>query len=194
MSDAHALADVESGIYDKYYAFRRSDRVLDLGAHKGYFVNRVKRCLGEGFLIAVEPHPKNFEQLLMNTEWSDGVLCSNVAAGNAYQGADLWENPFNTGGHSLFRNDQHTNPIPVMMVDIGDWLNRIGFKPDFIKIDTEGMEADILKSLTRHGIKSNMALEIHSDALYQECRSILEWDFVFIAGDNPVGVHHCYPK
>ena len=173
IENANARTDVYSLEYERHYAIDSTDRVLDLGAHVGYFTELVApRCR---FVAAFEPHPENFACLRERCRYTPNVLLVNAAAFNASGKGRLHECPANNGAHSLFKHggcSEVFHAVPTL--DIGAWLLGLGFMPDFIKIDTESAEGAIIESLVHAGIAVDMAVECHDLMLYWRCRNALK--------------------
>ena len=61
IENANARTDVYSLEYERHHKIQATDRVLDPGAHVGYFTQLIApRCR---FVVALEPHPENFTSL-----------------------------------------------------------------------------------------------------------------------------------
>lgn len=128
---------------------REGDRVVDMGAHIGTFTVPIARRVGpRGRVLAVEASSATFRLLVRNLG-AQG-LCDRVQCQRAVLGSDAVpalmraEVTGNTGaGHFL--------PDPSgesRCIDVRRLISRCGFaRPDFIKIDVEGMEPFILRSL-----------------------------------------------
>jgi hypothetical protein len=79
-------------------------------------------------------------------------------------------------------------------VYLGDWLDTLKTKPNFIKIDTEGSEVEILKTLMVRGIRCPMAIETHDASLYDECKAVAHFfNMKWLPETNHVGVCYLMP-
>lgn len=187
----HAKSDVDSGVYEKRYTIKPGDRVVDIGAHVGHFTMHALDVVGSGgFVLAVEPHPVNLKSLKTRTANLSSVAIVDAAAWDWNGQIVLHHCNDNDGAHSLVH--QTNGPMLVVeCVDIGELLKSFAAF-NFIKIDAEGAEYHILKSLLEHGIRCPMAVEIHSDELYAKCAHLcLEYGIrLEIEGSNPVGVNY----
>lgn len=188
--DANAKTDVLSGEYEKRHGSFTGEKILDIGAHVGYFAERAI-ALGAESVIAIEPHPRNFELLTARVR-ALSVAPINVAAINRYGLGTLHHCDLNTGASSLFKHDGCSEKASIVRtINIGHFVKTIGFRPDFIKIDTEGAEALILSSLFEHSIKCDMAVECHDKSLYQQCKYLSEsYELRFFPEFEHVGVCH----
>lgn len=173
--DANPAADSVNGVYLKRRALRSGDKVLDLGAHRGYFSRIVLDTIGSsGAVVAFEPHPGNFARLTERCpDWN--ILCVNAGAWDTNGTGDLWPAIDNSGGHSFTKVSagQEPNPISCRLIDIGEWLMKFGFNPDFVKIDTELAELRILQSLMRTPLRPEIAAEIHNAEMWSGCTALL---------------------
>lgn len=135
--DGLARRDVECGAYERRTTIQPGDIVLDIGAHVGFFS---QRCLDRGArVVAIEPDVRNFACL--RDRVLDAVLIQG-AAWNASGTAHLKLNGACTAGHSLYFGSKTDVHVVTQLVTI-DSLQLP--KCDFIKIDAEGAEVEIIQ-------------------------------------------------
>lgn len=115
--------------------------VYDIGANIGYhttaFATRVKK------VYAFEPHPKNFELLTKNTVEFDNVDCAQYAVSNQWTTCRINDyNPTEVGnfGNVGIVDDSTGIEVQAIQLDTADLP-----PPDFIKIDVEGHEFQVLQ-------------------------------------------------
>lgn len=190
----HAKADVDSGVYERRYQIKPGDCVVDIGAHVGHFTQLALDNVGKkGFVIAFEPHPENQKEL--NRFNCDRLNIIKAAAWSWDGNIVLHHCEANSGAHSIVHNTG--GPMVVCACwDIGNFIAP-RWKPDFIKIDAEGAEYHILKSLFEHGMRCPMAVEIHSEELWEKCSRLCAENgmlFSFAPGTNRVGVNYLEAK
>lgn len=172
--DANPAADALNGVYEKHYTLKPGHKVLDLGAHAGYFTMVAwEKIKPTGKIVAFEPHPGNFERLVKNC--GGFAECIRAGAWDKIDTLPLWPAIDNSGGHSFFHvgAGQEAEPIMCPMVSIGRWLMIHDFKPDFVKIDTELSEVHILSSLMETPFRPAIAAEVHNAEMWNGCREIL---------------------
>ena len=139
--------------------FLRPGKVfLDVGAHIGYFALLASEIVGtEGLVVAFEPTRSIFSVLAANTEKSDNITINNLAA-FSHNG----EQTFNDYGleYSMFNSIYSARldvdigrklvatSYPVEVASLDSYASHHSLRPDFIKIDAENAEFDILKGMS----------------------------------------------
>jgi FkbM family methyltransferase len=128
--------------------------VLDIGANVGDWALKflsVEKAIGlkQSNLLCVEPIPLFYDILKSRTESHDNITCQNLAiadVGGVLQIAEIG------GGGTAFVDGNRTNRKLVTWHSIksitgDDFLVKNRFKPDYIKIDTDGYDFSVMKSL-----------------------------------------------
>src|SRR5580704_8402274 len=130
--------------------------VLDLGAHHGvYTVLASKRVAPGGKVFAFEPSPRERRTLrlhvMLNLCWN--VSIQGLALGNENTTANLFVvDGSQTGCNSLRPPEVFcgTSRVRVCVTRVDDWLDRQKLdQVDFIKLDVEGAERDVLQGAER---------------------------------------------
>lgn len=134
--------------------------VLDIGANVGQSVRRIAQTFTKATIHAFEPDPSAYEQLQ-----SAGAVCPRLYTWQAAVGAKSGHVDLNIMGDSqmnsvlpptqlgqdYFPGDilpQRTVRVP--MVSIDDWASQYKINHvDFIKIDVQGIELDVLRGAQR---------------------------------------------
>ena len=151
-------ADVLQGCYDMPY---EAKRVLDIGANVGAFARwAVVRWPGV-VVNCYEPQPDNFALLNKTIEYFElkHVLPHQSAVSDAAGTMTLHENG-NCGEWSFIKFGKGDGKIDVRVIDAALLPDA-----DFIKIDTEGAEPNILKRLFethKLDLAKAVVLEFHS--------------------------------
>ena len=161
------------------FAPKNGDIVIDVGAHTLYSIISSK-CIGQkGKVVAIEADPSNFEMLRRNIELNN---LTNVKALNciAYSiEAQMTLADYDTllsGKNQQYSSKEKTVELQVNTLD--NLLQRNGIKQvNWIKIDVEGAELDVLKGA--HNTLSNskdisILIEIHGIShLYKPIMELL---------------------
>lgn len=142
-----------------------NDVILDIGANIGFMTAFFSTLVHSRQIYAVEPAPKNIEILKKNVELLG--IASRVeitqAAFSDQNGLAYLELSKASNLHSLYTQSSG-NRITVECFNLTDFLkNRVA--PNFIKMDVEGAEVEILKGFrpyvesTKHKLK--ILIEVH---------------------------------
>lgn len=148
--------------------------VYDIGAHRGSYALFFSRKVGaRGTVVAFEPAPRNFEKLARNLALNHiiNVRALELALGAEREVRDVFALPgmsttasLATDAHTPFR--RRVGRAQVERLD--DLVKRLELPPpDFVKIDVEGFELDVLRgacgTLARYG--PDLMVEIHGASL-----------------------------
>ncbi|TAM47770.1 MAG: FkbM family methyltransferase [Gammaproteobacteria bacterium] len=129
------------------------DTAIDLGAHVGYWTLEFAAHVGaKGNVIAVEPAPDNYRQLLRNIELNSlkNVHAFQAGISDRQGRAQLILNLKNEGGHWIgeqLATGEQSVDIDITTLDALVEKTRIG-SCKLIKIDTEGHEIHVLQGMT----------------------------------------------
>ena len=128
----------------------RDSIVVDVGAHIGSFSLIAARTARK--VLAFEPEPSNYRMLKKNMELNDmknlSIFEMAVSGASGYQSLSIYEES-STGNHSLFRTDskkvveRRVETISLKEIMRKEGLSRV----DFLKLDCEGAEHDILREM-----------------------------------------------
>jgi FkbM family methyltransferase len=130
--------------------------VIDVGANIGYYaLQEAKKC---PLIIALEPDPKNYETLKLNISLNNSY---NIRTYNVAAGDKEGEVYFNSDEVSNWRRVSSRGSTKVKVIRLDDWFCG---KVDYLRMDTEGYELNILKGA--EGIikdsKPGMFIEVHN--------------------------------
>lgn len=125
--------------------------VVDVGAHVGYF----SRLAGElvapgGRVVALEPNPATFCLLRENVSRLEGVLPLNlaVAGREGFFPLALPEVSSGVAHLDLAKSPEGPGARPVLALPLERVLEGLGLdRVDLLKVDVEGMEVEVLRSL-----------------------------------------------
>ncbi|HVS90089.1 MAG TPA: FkbM family methyltransferase [Candidatus Acidoferrum sp.] len=130
--------------------------VLDVGAHHGLYTLLASKLVGSsGRVFSFEPSPRERRKLRLHIAFN---LCRNVtvqalALGSQEASADLFVvQGAQTGCNSLRPPDvvSGTAPLPVRVSTLDGWLQTAGLnRVDFVKLDVEGAELEVLKGAAK---------------------------------------------
>jgi len=121
--------------------------VIDVGANIGYLTLLFCRSVGpRGAVFAFEPEPSNFEELARSIVHNQIKWCTpvNFACGASEKEVGL---SFGLNGHV---QPDGAGPPNCHMVSLDSFVAQRAIpKIDFVKIDVEGFEADVLLGMSK---------------------------------------------
>lgn len=137
---------------------------LDIGAYEGIDLSNTRALAEMGWKgVLVEPDPEIFKRLLANLVGFEGVHPHRVAIGTKNGEVNFWSNPTYYGSLQLSQVEQWSGagqkfkPIAVQMVDWKTFLEKSPFKTfDFISIDAEGLDLEILIQMDLKALECKM--------------------------------------
>jgi len=155
----------EPWIWD-YFKPKKGDVFIDIGAHLGKYSLIAAKIVGKlGKVIAIEANPENYRRLLENVKinsLTDIITTFNVAAYDKKTKVSLYIGDA-SGEHSIIFNVgkkwYNIDAIPVDHVVKHLKLKKV----DWIKIDVEGAEYEVLQGLknTLRRFRPKLIVEIH---------------------------------
>ena len=161
----------ERGVY--YFEARNAEpRIIDCGGHIGLAVLYFKSLYPRAKIVTFEPNPETFALLQRNIAQNNlrGVKALNMAlTGSASPNAVLyvghnflkaWDST-DTIEPNLWVNMHEYRGIPVQSARLSSYVNG---RIDFVKLDIEGAEADVLEELDgKLAAVGAMTLEYHQN-------------------------------
>jgi FkbM family methyltransferase len=152
-SDPHLIYQIllkAKGEYQMPDAFS-ADVIFDIGANIGTTARYFARQFPKATIYCFEPVSENFLMLQENTKSYPNIRIFNFGLGSKTESIEIFhsDNDSNFGGFSRFAaGSDLEKSSPVKIVSCNDFFAQEQVKPiDFIKIDTEGAEYDILTAM-----------------------------------------------
>ena len=149
------------------------DTVWDVGAHHGYVALHASRCVGDsGQVYAFEPSPYNLTYLRQHLSWNQraNIDLKPIALADRDGTAMLAE----AGSSRTF--SLGSGEVRVGTASVPSLLQKHELRPpDFLKLDVEGGEGDIVEAAAEHLRPTSRALvAIHSMDNYNRVREAFE--------------------
>jgi FkbM family methyltransferase len=141
--------------------------VIDIGAHIGYYSLLFAKCVGpSGRVFAFEPLPGNFALLQKNVRLNNlqNVHALNQAVFSRTQEITIAapDDQPNPGSGSVVNEAGHEH-YRVEAISMDDFCEKLGLRPDILKMDVEGTEYDVLigakETINRY--RPNLLIELH---------------------------------
>jgi len=148
-TDVYAFTHV--WLLQEYYRYgfeiKDNDVIIDVGAHIGLFALFSSQFCKNGRIYCFEPVKENFDLLKSNLELNDieNVIVANMAVSSSTGTVTIYLNE-DEAGHSMHVPSQ--KQIQVESFSLQDIFDSYKLeKCDFLKIDCEGEEYEIINSL-----------------------------------------------
>lgn len=142
----HITAIWRIGIYDRYKP-GKGQVVFDLGAHIGIYAIKASKEVGQdGIIVAIEPHPTNFEFLRKNLELNEcrNVLPINTAVASSCGKAALFLGASGVSHSTALRRSDDS--ILVNSITIDQLMKQLKLtRIELIKINVEGATQEVLR-------------------------------------------------
>ncbi len=146
------------------YTIGETDTIVDIGAHIGVFTVYAAKLAKKGAVYSFEPDPGNFSQLKKNVELNglNNAKIFNEGIFSKEGTFDFYVSDQHSGGNSMLKvSGEKISAHFTTLTSVMD-SNKIE-QIDFLKIDTEGAEYDILLSTPASYFSriSRIGLETH---------------------------------
>jgi len=144
----------------------QGDVVVDVGAHIGH--HTLTMCVGvgdSGRVFALEPNPENADYISETIQENNIRNCSVITKGlsDTTGQTELFVDDDNSGGASIVDNSYGSETVTIETVDYQTFMSENGIEHiDFMKIDAEGAEKEIIKDMDLNSI-DNILVEVHSN-------------------------------
>lgn len=140
--------------------------VFDIGANIGQYSLKLSQVVGgNGKVIAFEPDKRTFSFLQFNVHINriNNVECINSGIGSSSDVHSFYRDTTTGGRRGSFKKEFVGSNFEgqedvVEVVALDDLINKYGL-PDFIKIDVEGYEIEVLKGLSHSLENTNFFIE-----------------------------------
>lgn len=145
----------------------QNDIVFDVGCNKGYFAVQAGLKARQGKVYCFEPVPELIEQIKMNLSANQLANVFPFPLAMSAKSGELefyLSSDFSNSGHSVFHTHLASGKISVKAETIENFCSQNGItKINFLKLDCEGSEYDILLNIEPGFLKTidKISLEFH---------------------------------
>jgi FkbM family methyltransferase len=150
-------------IYDKYFSVNNGDVVMDIGGNIGLF-SYDAICKGASKVYCFEPSSKNYN-VINNIFKFDNLVVEESAVSSKDGYVDFYDCESNSIGSSMYDELEGSKKITCKSVNLNSYiLNNNIEKIDYLKVDCEGAEYEIIESLDEDYLTNNIkkiCLEYH---------------------------------
>jgi FkbM family methyltransferase len=155
--------------------------VLDIGAHIGFYTLMAARQVGStGKVIAVECDPSNFNMLKRNVDMNNfkNVITVNSALSDVDGYVKMylaWDSALTTGDAKRHKQKHVRACVSLRSMKVDTLLNQLGIHyVNWMKIDVEGMEMQVLRGAARTLLQSP-CIKIIIEISQENLREVLEY-------------------
>jgi FkbM family methyltransferase len=150
------------------FEIKKDDIVIDIGAHIGYFTIYAANKAEQGIVYSIEPYKESLEILKKNLKLNNltNIESFHAAISKITESVTLFIDKNNQIGNSIFQTDETTESEKVNSFSLGDFVKNNEIKKiDFLKMDCEGAEFEILLNLDKELIKkiNKISVEVHEN-------------------------------
>ena len=167
-------------VYEKDYRVKPGSSVVDVGANVGIFAIKAAREVGrDGSVLAIEPASNAFAKLNRNIALNrlDNIRAVRCAAGADAGEGLLFIKRWGDGNSTFCETPEHTirkENVPIQRLD--EIVRVAGLKRcDFLKIDTEGAELEVLKGARSLLAESRPEVAIETHAFGSKAEDVIDF-------------------
>jgi FkbM family methyltransferase len=147
----------------KDFSIKNDDIVIDVGAHIGLFALFASQYCKNGKIYCFEPVKENYDLLLDNIKLNNltNIIPFNCAVSDKSSKVKIFLRD-DEASHSMYITN--SNYVEVSSMTLDDFFKETKIKKcDFLKLDCEGAEYDIIDSLTPKNFEiiERIAIECH---------------------------------
>ena len=154
------------------FSIKNYDIVIDVGAHIGLFALFASQYCKNGQIYCFEPVGENYKLLLDNIKLNQltNIIPLNCAVSNKLSKVKIFLHD-DEASHSMydsrfgvFKEGSSSNFVEVSSVTLNDFFRETKIKKcNFLKLDCEGAEYDIIDSLTpkKFDVIEKIVMECH---------------------------------
>lgn len=136
--------------------------VVDVGANIGFYTLLMSDLVGEtGVVYAFEPEINNYNHLKRLCLGRKNIIVNRFVVGEKSGVANLFVSDNLNVDHLVYNDGGKRRMVRVARVSLDDYFN-VGNKIDFVKIDTQGYEHQVLRGMMRL-VKKNRRIAIMSE-------------------------------
>lgn len=154
--------DYEPEVWNNIKPYLKEDSLIfDIGSNIGQYAIRFSELASRGKVICVEPDPGNLTFLNFNRgiNNADNIRILSVGIGAVNGKIKFYRDTTYGGRLSSFNEERSFIATEVESITFDNLISQCGV-PDFVKIDVEGFEIQVLQSLSYCDVKTIFLVEV----------------------------------
>jgi len=167
-------------------------RFLDIGAYDGKTISNTYALALKGWRgVCIEPSPKNYEALEQTYKDNSNIINLKIAVGSTTGTMTFYDTPgdfygsLSQGNGKKYGKREETTVVECWSSD--KLFTEVGYTFDFISLDVEQNNLQVLRSLPMKELKTLKLICIEHDGHIQEIVELLEpygFKTIHITGEN----------
>jgi len=185
--ELHRYMITESWIhkcYTKYFEVEDDYIVFDIGANIGAFSMLAAHYAKNGMVYSFEPEKESFGLLKENVDLNNfkNIELINKAVSNKTGISNFYISNTNAGGHSLY-SSRADKKITIPTISFEEFIEKNKIKKiDFLKMDCEGCEYDILYNCSNETFKKIKYISMETHKIEGKSKAIEMAEFLRMKG------------
>lgn len=188
----YTVDEVFMSDYYKFHTKNKKPIIIDCGANIGLSILYFKHTHPDAILYAFEPDTKNYNFLAENVKsygWEKSVFIFKQLVSDT-AGFEYFEELGNAGSKIITESQQNEFTSKIEKIRLKDFLLELNCDIDFLKLDIEGSEFEVIPDLKDLYPKiQKMYIEFHCDEndfekMYEYIKSHLGENFHFQISTN----------
>lgn len=164
----------------KGFEINSHDIVVDIGAHVGYFSIYSASRNKDGKIYSFEPYIESFKILEKNLKINNitNVVPINLGVSKNAGNLDLYLQSNFAIGNSIYGERNSKSKIQIKTISLRDIINEYKItKIDFLKLDCEGSEYEILLNLDKISLDKikRIVAEMHPDIEDYKIKDVIDF-------------------
>jgi len=161
----------ESSVYFIRQFINRESIVFDIGTNIGQFMLIFANLASKGKVVCMEPDTKNygFATFNKNINKLQNVQIENLGVGSKEESLTFYQDSLTGGRRGSFKRkfvrDSYTGAeLTIGTTTVAELIGKYGV-PDFVKIDVEGFEAEVVEGIDNLNDQTTYMIEVRSSSI-----------------------------
>jgi len=161
----------ESSVYFIRQFINKESIVFDIGTNIGQFMLIFASLASTGKVVCMEPDTKNYGFATFNKAINnlENVKIENLGVGANEESLTFYQDSLTGGRRGSFKKkfvrDSYTGAeLTIRTTTVAELIGKYGI-PDFVKIDVEGFEAEVVEGIDSPNDQTTYMIEVRSSSI-----------------------------